>query len=101
MSNTLTEALRYIDEYSNELFKHDSFIIMNEIKRIMDSNDKYYIDSLHRIIKKECNTLVWDYYRSHIKYRDDENLYNPDIELLKKVEHFWKKYNDFHSNTLN
>jgi hypothetical protein len=96
MSSNLIDALRYIDEHSNELFKYDSFIIMNEVKRIMDSKDEYYIDSLHRIIKKECDVLIWDYFKSHIKYRDDEYLYNCDTESLKKVDKFWKTYREFH-----
>lgn len=96
MSTNLIDALRYIDEYSNELFKSDSFIIMNEVKRIIDSKDEYYIDSLHRIIKKACDRLIWDYYKSHIKYREDEHLYNCDVESSKKVERFWKIYKEFH-----
>jgi hypothetical protein len=94
MSN-LIYALRYIDEYSNELFKPDSIIIMNEIKRIIDSKDEYYINSLHKIIKKECYRLTWEYYKTHIKYRDDEYLYNCDKESLEKVEKFWKIYKEF------
>lgn len=64
MTNELNNALAYINEHSHKLRHVDVF---DEVEKIMDSEDKYYIDSLNLIIKK---ALVKD----------------------EKVEEFWKLY---------
>lgn len=94
MSSNLLYSLRYLEENSSQIFNPSYPIIMNEVKRIVDSGDKFYIDNLLEIIKKRCYELTSTYYERCLRGTD----YDIEIESLKKLEEFWGMYDEFHSN---
>lgn len=89
------KSLEYIKENLQDyLYNHDStfIIIKNEIKRIIELNDKYLLKSLEEIVKEECEISVWSYWRTYIKHSEKCNEFNIEIEVKNKIESFWEGF---------
>lgn len=94
MFSNLQNSLKYIEENSTQIFDPSYPIIMDEIKTIVDSKDKFYVDSLSEIIKKRCYELTCMYYERYVK----NTVYDIEMESLKRLEEFWGIYSEFHLN---
>jgi hypothetical protein len=65
MSSELSNTLIYINENSHRLTSLDS---LKEVEKIMDSEDKYYIDCLNVIIKKAYKEQVKEFWKIYYRY---------------------------------
>jgi len=86
-------SLEYIRKHSHELFS-DNIILLNEIKRVIDSNDTYFMRSMRTIIRQECERQTTEYYRKYMKYSENENRFDFDIQTNKLVKTFWDNFED-------
>lgn len=85
----LLNSLEYVQKNIDNCFDEHNIILRNEIKRIIDSKDIYYINSLKKLVRRECEELIWGYYKHYIKNSENET-YNCEENIIKKEELFWK-----------
>lgn len=83
-------ALEYIRDNIGKCFPCPDIITKNEIKRILDSQDKYLINSLQRIIEFQSDTYALHYWRRHHKYTETENTFDTNKFAKTSLETFWK-----------
>jgi hypothetical protein len=87
-------ALEYIRDNIEKAFPCPDIITKNEIKRIMDSQDKYLINSLQHIIEFQSKTYALHYWRRHHKYTETEDTFDTDDFARKSLERFWQYFTD-------
>ena len=86
-------SLEYLRMHSHELFS-DNIILLNEIKRVIDSNDTYFMRSMRMIIRQECERKTAEYYRKYMKYSENENRFDFDIQTNKLIKSFWDNFEE-------
>jgi hypothetical protein len=76
-----------IDDYNDH-------IINNEIKRILDMKDPYYINSLENIVSDSIEEYTVFYYRDNVKYSENWSSFDKEEFKKNKEIEFWSKYKE-------
>ncbi len=79
------------NDYSNH--HENDYIIDNEIKRILDSDDKYSINSLINIVSSNIEVNSVEYWRCKIKHSDNSNSTTISDVINNMSKKFWSYYN--------
>lgn len=89
-------SLVYIRDNILELLIEDfnDHIIDNEIKRIIDMKDPYYLKSLESIISDAIGEYTVFYYRDNVKYSDNWSTFDKEEFKKNKEIEFWSKYKE-------
>jgi hypothetical protein len=72
--------MEYVKEHIGDIFNKDNLILMNEIKRLLDTDDLYYGIAINILIKKHCDMLA---------QKTGGDLKK---ESFKKLSEFWNSY---------
>jgi hypothetical protein len=89
-------SLVYIRDNILEILSdnYDDHIINNEIKRILDMKDPYYINSLENIVSDAIEEYTVFYYREHVKHSANWSSFNKEEFIKNKQIEFWIKYKE-------
>jgi len=92
----IIQSLVYIRDNILELFIDDynDHIIDNEIKRIIDMKDPYYLRSLESIISDAISEYTVFYYRDNVKYSENWSSFDKEEFKKNKEIEFWSKYKE-------
>ena len=87
-------SLVYIRDNILEILSdnYDDHIINNEIKRILDMKDPYYIKSLEDIVSDAIEEYTVFYYRENVKHSENWDSFNKEEFKKNKENEFWSKY---------
>ena len=90
----IIQSLVYIRDNILELLIDDynDHIIDNEIKRIIDMKDPYYLRSLESIISDAISEYTVFYYRENVKHSENWASFNKEEFKKNKENEFWNKY---------
>lgn len=92
----IIQSLVYIRDNILELLIDDynDHIIDNEIKRIIDMKDPYYLRSLESIISDAIREYTVFYYRDNVKYSENWSSFDKEEFKKNKEIEFWSKYKE-------
>jgi hypothetical protein len=87
-------SLVYIRDNILEILSdnYDDHILNNEIKRILDMKDPYYINSLENIVSDSIEKYTVFYYRENVKHSENWASFNKEEFKKNKENEFWSKY---------
>jgi|MudIll2142460700_1097286.scaffolds.fasta_scaffold2716781_2 hypothetical protein len=87
-------SLVYIRDNILEILSdnYDDHILNNEIKRILDMKDPYYINSLENIVSDSIEEYTVFYYRENVKHSENWASFNKEEFKKNKENEFWNKY---------
>lgn len=71
---------------------NNDHILNNEVKRILDLKDPYYIKSLESIVSDAIEEYTVYYYRENVKYSENWSSFDREKFIKNKEIEFWSKY---------
>lgn len=90
----IIHSLVYIRENISNMLNIEDYndhIFINEIERILETNDSYYIKSLKGIVKDAIEEYANNYWRYNIKHTDESHLFDKKEFINKRTNEFWTK----------
>lgn len=89
-------SLVYIRDNILELLIDDynDHILDNEIKRILDMKDPYYLKSLENIVSDAIGEYAVFYYRDNVKYSKNWSSFDKEGFIKNRESEFWSKYKE-------
>lgn len=71
---------------------NNDHILNNEVKRILELKDPYYIKSLESIVSDAVDEYTVFYYREIVKYSENWASFDREEFIKNKKIEFWSKY---------